>query len=76
MSKEFVHAGPAAYHKRLAQFGYTCRQYSPAETKPAVKGLRHFINNKLTGLPYNCKNCGAPLKSTACEYCETRYSCT
>lgn len=22
---------------------------------------------------HNCKNCGAPLKSTICEYCETHY---
>jgi len=25
-------------------------------------------------LPTNCKNCGAPLRSTECEYCRTHYS--
>ncbi len=28
----------------------------------------------LDGLPTNCKNCGARIKASRCEYCDTRYN--
>ena len=30
-------------------------------------------NNKIRPKYTNCKNCGAPLKSSECEYCGTQY---
>lgn len=40
--------------------------------------IDYIKNNKLTDItkyPYqsNCPNCGAPVTSSVCEYCDTRF---
>ena len=63
---------PADY-RQIAGLGYAVRQYTPS----VIGGVGGDHQNRYafgrgTRLT-NCKNCGAPLKCTACEYCDTRY---
>ena len=43
--------------------GYVVSQYKKLDKKPEKKTY-----------PTNCKNCGAPLHSNHCEFCDTEYN--
>ncbi len=47
-----------------------------APPKPPTSGsviVRPNNENRTNNLPRNCVNCGAPLTSRHCEYCDTNY---
>lgn len=43
--------------------------------KPRRGKYKKFLNNERIKImkPIICKNCGAPLHSKKCEYCDTEY---
>lgn len=70
--------------KNLAMYGYSARRYSYAAAKeidpnkPLASQIWFMQDADIEDVkfitpPSNCKNCGAPLKSIACEYCNTRF---
>lgn len=57
----------------LAGYGYTSRVYSADSPAYFDYIAVPTAAAKPTLTAWNCKNCGAPMKSNECEYCDTRY---
>lgn len=53
----------------------TLEQQAESQNIVSIPTNIELAPSKVYDLPksYNCRNCGAPLRSCTCEYCGTRY---